>query len=112
MCFYAKRSVYSKDIDLADLISGRREASLSQSSTGASVIGVPKLDVRILGRNALHVHNNLADLTASADLRITGDADFPQISGRITASSGTLIFRNDRYEVQRGVLTFPPKHQH
>ncbi|NNF00745.1 MAG: hypothetical protein HKN25_17140 [Pyrinomonadaceae bacterium] len=106
--FYAKRSVYSKDIDLADLISGRREASLSQGSSGASVIGVPNLDVRILGRNALHVHNNLADLTASADLRITGDVDFPQISGRITASSGTLTFRNDRYEVQRGVLTFPP----
>ena len=106
--FYAKRSVYSKNIDLADLISGRRETSLSQSSSGASVIGVPKLDLRILGRNALRVHNNLADLTASADLRITGDVDFPQISGRITASSGTLTFRNDRYEVRRGVLTFPP----
>ncbi|MCB1023809.1 MAG: hypothetical protein KDB79_05445, partial [Acidobacteria bacterium] len=30
--FYAKRSVYNKDIDLADLISGRRAASLSQGS--------------------------------------------------------------------------------
>ena len=106
--FYAKRSVYRKDIDLADLISGRRETSLSQSDSGTSVIGVPKLDVRILGRNALRVNNNLADLTASTDLRITGDVDYPQISGRITASSGTLTFRNDRYEVQRAVLTFPP----
>ncbi|MCV4802995.1 translocation/assembly module TamB, partial [Escherichia coli] len=31
-----------------------------------------------------------------------------QISGRITATGGTLFFRNDRYVVQRGVLEFPP----
>ncbi|MCB1024903.1 MAG: translocation/assembly module TamB domain-containing protein, partial [Acidobacteria bacterium] len=106
--FYAKRSVYNKDIDLADLISGRREASLSQGSSDNSVIGVTRLDIQILGRNALHVNNNLADLDASVDLRVTGDVEFPQISGRISATSGTIVFRNDRYEVQRGELTFPP----
>ncbi|MEZ5346429.1 MAG: translocation/assembly module TamB domain-containing protein [Pyrinomonadaceae bacterium] len=106
--FYAKRSVYNKDIDLADLISGRREASLSQGSSNNSVIGVPRLDIQILGRNALHVNNNLANLDASVDLRVTGDVEFPQISGRISATSGTIVFRNDRYEVQRGELTFPP----
>ncbi len=106
--FYAKRSVYNKDIDLADFISGRREASLSQGSSGTSVIGVPKLDIRVIGRNAFHARNNIADLTASADLRITGDIEYPLISGRITANSGTLIFRDDRYEIQRAVLTFPP----
>lgn len=106
--FYAKRSVYNKDIDLADLISGRRETSLSQGSSDSSVIGVPRLDIQILGRNALHVKNNLADLDASVDLRVAGDVEFPQISGRISATSGTIVFRNDRYEVQRGELTFPP----
>ena len=106
--FYAKRSVYGKDIDLADLISGRRDTSLAQSSSDESVIGVPKLDIRVIGRNSLRVDNNLADLTASADLRVTGDIEYPQLSGRITANSGTILFRDDRYEVQRGVLTFPP----
>ena len=106
--FYAKRSTYGKNIDLADLISGRRETSLAQTSSGSSVVGVPKLDIRVIGRNALNVRNNIADLTASADLRITGDVESPQISGRITANSGTIRFRDDRYEVQRGVLTFPP----
>ncbi|MEJ7701322.1 MAG: translocation/assembly module TamB domain-containing protein [Pyrinomonadaceae bacterium] len=71
-------------------------------------MGVPKLDIRIEGRDALVVRNNLADLTASASLRVTGDVEFPQISGRVTANSGTIFFRKDRYEVQRGVLEFPP----
>jgi translocation and assembly module TamB len=110
--FIARRSVYTKDIDIADFISGRREGSLAESggssSSSASFIGVPNLDIRIEGRDALVVRNNLADLTASASLRVTGDTEYPQVSGRITANSGTIIFRKDRYEVQRGVLEFPP----
>ncbi|MBA3633495.1 MAG: translocation/assembly module TamB domain-containing protein [Acidobacteria bacterium] len=110
---YAKRSIYNKDIDLADFISGRREGSLSASSSGSntassSFLGVPKLDIRLEGRDALIVRNNLADLTASLSLRVTGDTEFPQISGRVTANSGTILFRKERYEVQRGVLEFPP----
>ncbi|HXH70339.1 MAG TPA: translocation/assembly module TamB domain-containing protein [Pyrinomonadaceae bacterium] len=106
----ARRTVYNKDIDLADFISRRREGSLSEGSSGSSssFLGVPKLDIRIEGRDALVVRNNLADLTASAALRITGDVEFPQISGRVTANSGTITFRKDRYEVQRAVLEFPP----
>ena len=106
----AKRSVYTKDIDLADVVSGRRgDASLSESSSSSgSFLGVPRLDISIEGRDALIVRNNVADLTASLSLRVTGDVDFPQISGRVTATRGTVFFRNDRYEVQRGVLEFPP----
>ena len=105
---YARRSVYRKEIDIANFVSGRHETSLSKTTSGSSIIGVPKLDLRVLGRNALLIRNNLADLTASANLRITGDVEFPQMSGRITANNGTLVFSDDRYELQRGVLTFPP----
>ncbi len=105
----AKRSVYTRDIDLANVISGRRAGSLSEGGgDSSSFIGIPKLDIRIEGRDALTVRNNVADLTASISLRVTGDTDFPQIAGRITANNGTVYFRKDRYEVQRGVLEFPP----
>lgn len=106
--FITSRSVYRKDIDLADLISGRSDSTLSTGSADSTGLGTTNLDIRIIGRNAFVVRNNLADITASADLRVTGDVDFPQVSGRITANSGTLFFRDNRYEVQRGVLTFPP----
>ncbi len=101
----ARRSIYSEDIDLASIISGRREGSLSG---GASTGFAPRFNLTISGRNALIVRNNIADLTASADLRLTGTTSNPQISGRITANSGTVFFRRDRYEVQRAVVEFPP----
>ena len=108
----ARRTIYTKDIDIADFVSGRRSGSLSESSGGnsssGSYFGVPKLDIQIEGNNALIVRNNIADLTASASLRVTGDTEYPQISGRVTANSGTILFRGNRYEVQRATLEFPP----
>jgi hypothetical protein len=103
---FAKRAIYSKDIDLASLIAGRPAAVLSAGGGGG--IGAPLLNLVIEGRDALVVKNNIADLTASVSLEITGDASDPHISGRITATSGTIFFRNDRYIVQRAVLEFPP----
>lgn len=104
----AKRAVYTKDIDLADIIGNRRAGSLSES-TSPSVLGVPNLRLNIEARDTLIVRNNIADLTASANLQVLGDINDPVILGRVTANSGTVLFRNDRYDIQRGVLEFPPQ---
>jgi len=101
----ARRSLYTKDIDLANVVGGRREGSLS---SGSSSLPAPRFDLTIEGRDALVIRNNIADLTASISLRLTGTTANPQISGRVTANSGTVFFRSDRYIVQRGVLEFPP----
>jgi translocation and assembly module TamB len=100
----AERSLYTKDIDLSSIVGARRDQSLSAGSPLTAL----RFDLVIEGRDALVVRNNIADLTASVSLRLTGDAENPQITGRITANGGTIIFRKDRYQVQRGVLEFPP----
>jgi len=101
----ARRSLYTKDIELANIVGARHDTSLA---SGASTIRAPRFDLTIEGRDALIVRNNIADLTASVSLRLTGTTENPQVSGRITANSGTIFFRKDRYIVQRGVLEFPP----
>lgn len=102
----ARRSLYTKDIELANVVGGRREGSLSGGGSG--VVLPTRFDLTIEGQNALVVRNNIADLTASVSLRITGTSANPEISGRIVATQGTILFRKDRYQVQRGVLEFPP----
>jgi translocation and assembly module TamB len=105
----ARRAIYTKDIDFADIIGGRRVGGLSSSGGSSSTFLPPRLNITLDGRNALIVRNNLANLTASATLSITGDTEDPIISGRITANEGgEIFFRNDRYTVQRGILEFPP----
>ena len=101
-----RRVEYSQDIELADLINRRHDATLSESGT-ESLLSQAHVDIRAEGRNALYVRNNIADLVASVSLRLTGEYENPIISGRITASSGTMTFRNDRYELSRGLVELP-----
>lgn len=109
--FNARRSLYTENIDLADIIGSRRSASIAETGSSGGVLGTTRLSLRVVGRDALVVRNNLADLTASIDLQITGDTENPQVAGRISANEGTIFFRDDRYEVLRGELVFPPNTQ-
>jgi translocation and assembly module TamB len=102
-----RRTEYTEDIELADLIDTRRqsieegtEIELTRTALFASL--------RVEGRNALVVRNNLADLVGSVSLQLDGPISDPTISGRITATSGTINFRNDRYDITRALVDLPP----
>ncbi|MFN2510393.1 MAG: translocation/assembly module TamB domain-containing protein [Pyrinomonadaceae bacterium] len=104
-----RRAEYTEDIELADLINFRREESIEEGGelefTGAALFE----DLRVEGRNALVVRNNLADLVGSVSLQLNGPVKDPVISGRITATSGTLNFRNDQYQITRALMDLPPR---
>ena len=104
-----RRSEYTEDIELADLINFRRGESIEEGSEIELTRGALFSDLRIEGRNALVVRNNLADLVGSVSLVVNGPVKDPIISGRITATSGTLNFRNDRYEITRALMDLPPQ---
>ena len=107
-----RRAEYTEDIDLADLIDQRVEASLTEGGggdEGGLLTGNVTLALSIQGRDALVVRNNLADIVGSINLRAEGSIDDPVISGRVTATRGTLAFRNDRFEIQRAIIDLPPR---
>ncbi|MCA1591163.1 MAG: translocation/assembly module TamB [Acidobacteria bacterium] len=103
-----RRTEYTEDIDLADLIGQRREATITEGGE-SNLFGATQLDLTIQGRDALVVRNNLADAVGSVSLRVVGPIDDPVVSGRITATRGTLAFRNDRYDIQRAIIDLPPR---
>jgi translocation and assembly module TamB len=102
-----RRTEYTKDIELADLINTRRE-SIEEGAEIALTRTALFTALRVEGRNALVVRNNLADLVGSVSLQLDGPVNDPTISGRITATSGTLNFRNDRYDITRALIDLPP----
>lgn len=104
-----RRTEYTEDIEIADLINFRAEESIEEGGEGALARTALFSDLRIEGRNALVVRNNLADLVGSVSLQLNGPVKDPVISGRITATSGTLNFRNDRYEITRALVDLPPQ---
>ena len=102
-----RRTEYTKDLELADIINTRRE-SIEEGAEIELTRTAVFAALRVEGRNALVVRNNLADLVGSVSLQLDGPVTDPTISGRITATSGTLNFRNDRYEITRALLDLPP----
>lgn len=103
-----RRTEYTEDIELADLINTRRAESIEQGAEIELTRTALFASLRVEGRNALVVRNNLADLVGSVSLQLDGPVNDPTISGRITATSGTLNFRNDRYDITRALVDLPP----
>jgi autotransporter translocation and assembly factor TamB len=104
-----RRTEITEDIDLADLIDRRNEAPITSGGEGGLTGAATTLDLTIQGQDALVVRNNLADMVGSLNLRVQGPIDAPVSSGRITATRGTVAFRNDRYEIQRAIIDLPPR---
>jgi translocation and assembly module TamB len=107
---HVRRTEYTKDIDLAELINQRPQTSIEEGGefTFAQTAVFDKL--RVEGRNALIMRNNLGDLVASVSLQLDGPVKDPIIEGRVTATRGTLNFRNNPYEITRGLIYFPARH--
>lgn len=102
-----RRAEYTENIELADLINTRRGETIQESAESDLTTAVFS-DLRVEGRNALVVRNNLADLVGSVSLVLDGPVSDPIIAGRVTATSGTLNFRNDQYEITRALADLPP----
>ncbi|HKS11218.1 MAG TPA: translocation/assembly module TamB domain-containing protein [Pyrinomonadaceae bacterium] len=103
-----RRTEYTQDIELADLINTRPGESIEEGTEIELTRTAIFAALRVEGRNALVVRNNLADLVGSVSLQLDGPVNDPTISGRITATSGTLNFRNDRYDITRALVDLPP----
>ena len=106
---FVRRTEYTKDIDIADLINRRPQPSIEEGGQFQFALTANFDKLYVEGRNALIMHNNLGDVVASVSLRLDGPVTDPIIQGRITASRGTLNFRNAPYELTRGLVEFPAR---
>jgi hypothetical protein len=104
------RSLYVEDInvDLLRLVQAalfqRQTLTLAETD---SVQATTQLNIGIRGPEALRVRNNVANLQGSVNLTVQGTLARPVVFGNVTfASGGTLDYNDNRYEVQRGQLTF------
>jgi translocation and assembly module TamB len=104
-----KRTEYTKDIELAELINQRPETTIEEGGEFEFAETAVLDKLRVEGRNALIMRNNLGDVVASVNLRLDGPIKAPIIQGRITATRGTLNFRNSPYEITRGLIDYPAR---
>lgn len=65
-----------------------------------------KLGVSVQSQQDLNAVSSQVSIAGQAALQVGGTAADPVITGRTTLTSGELFYRNLRYQLQRGVITF------
>jgi translocation and assembly module TamB len=99
-----RQALYSRRYDVASEL-----LAAGHAAEGASVSALDEgaqLDLRVRAPGTLRIDNNLATLTARADLVIQGTTSAPIVTGRAEIERGRIYFQGRTYVVQRGVLDF------
>ena len=99
---------FTPDFDLASFS--------DQFSTGGTVsqpgfADKVHLAIAVQSRENLSATSSQVSLEGQAALQVGGTAANPVITGRTTLTSGEVFFRNTRYTLQRGVITFDDPNQ-
>ena len=87
-----------------------------QFSTGGTVsqpgfADTVKLAISVQSQESLSATSSQVSIAGQAALQVGGTAANPVITGRTTLTSGELFYRNVRYQLQRGVITFDDPNQ-
>lgn len=69
------------------------------------------LNISLQSKQNLSATSSQVSVEGSADLRVTGTAANPVITGRTELTSGEIFYRGNRYQLQRGVITFADPNQ-
>lgn len=102
------RAVYYEEFDLTQLILQRvleRQAVVPR----VAATWQDKVDLRIdvIANETLAISNNVAEMSGSADLDVTGTLANPIILGRVTIDEGgTFEFQDVNYRVVQGTISF------
>jgi hypothetical protein len=102
------RGLYYKDFDFAtsvlNLLLERRTIVPEVAAAWQERV---VLDVRIDATDGLAIKNNMADVTASADLKLAGTLANPVVIGLVTIDEGGIVRLQDvEYRVTRGTINF------
>jgi translocation-and-assembly-module (TAM) inner membrane subunit TamB-like protein len=95
--------LWSKRLDTdPDLfnIGGGQSAGLS-SAAAASTLPL-RFDLDIVAASSLRIQNNVANMVASADLKLQGTYDKPLLFGRAEIERGDVVFEGNRYIITPG----------
>ena len=88
-----------------------------QFASGTTTLSQPgfaervKLAIGVQSRETLNATSSQVSIAGSAALQVGGTAADPVITGRTNLTSGELFYRNVRYQLQRGGITFDDPNQ-
>jgi translocation and assembly module TamB len=94
---------FTPDFDLAKF---GDQFSTTDTPTQPGFADTVKLAIGVQSQENLNATSSQISIAGRAALEVGGTAANPVITGRTTLSSGELFYRNLRYQLQKGIITF------
>ncbi len=104
-----RRLFYLEDVEVGtlELLRGAFQRQRVEVAETDEFLANTQLNVRISGPGALRVNNNVANLRGDVDLFLRGTLATPVLFGQVELDpGGRLVYADNEYEVERGLLTF------
>jgi translocation and assembly module TamB len=100
---------FTPDFDLANFADQFSSSTATPAQPGfADTIN---LAIGVQSKDNLSAYSSQVSLEGSVNLRVGGTAANPVITGRTDLVSGELFYRNVRYQLQRGIISFEDPNQ-
>jgi translocation and assembly module TamB len=108
------RALYLQDVKvgLTQLFKGVLSRQRLEAAEMDELLASTLLNLVVRGEDALRIRNNIADLRGDLDLSIRGSLARPVIFGSVEVDrDGVLIYGDNEYTLDRGVLAFANPHR-
>jgi translocation and assembly module TamB len=99
---------FTQDFDLAKF---GDQFSTGTAPSQPGFADTVRLAINVQSQSSLNAISSQISIAGQAALQVGGTAANPVITGRTTLTSGELFYRNVRYELQRGIITFDDPNQ-
>jgi translocation and assembly module TamB len=100
---------FTPDFDLAKF--GDQFSSNVTTPAQPGFADTVRLAIAAQSKEDLSASSSQVSIEGSANLRVGGTAANPVITGRTDLTSGELFYRNARYQLQHGIITFADPNQ-
>ena len=97
-----KEAIFTRRYDVASQLF----SSATTLASGTSLYEGLRYDVKIRAPGSLRIDNNLATLSARAELALQGTYDRPVLVGRSEIEQGRVYFQGQSYTIRHGTLDF------
>jgi translocation and assembly module TamB len=97
-----KQALWTKRYDVASELLSEGRTFEEDASLGGGL----RYDLHVRAPGSLRIDNNLAALSARADLRLTGTWGAPVVLGRAEVDRGRVYFQGNTYVIRRGTIDF------
>ena len=100
------KSAPATELDLPGFAAMVSSLGIGGEGGGGATLPGLVLNLNVKGDRSIQIESKAMEITGSIDLQITGSIEEPAIRGSLLVNNGELKFKVNRFQVDRGVVSF------